>query len=57
MFGEFKDNEYFTLQYLSSTIFKINDQTPINYSYYNSAVKVNIPKATPKPVPTADPAL
>lgn len=46
MFGEFKDNEYFTLQYLSSAIFKINDQTPINYSFYNESVKINIPKDT-----------
>lgn len=46
LFGEFKDTQYFTIKYVSSVIFEMNDQTPINHSYYNQSVKISIPLYT-----------
>lgn len=46
LFGAYKDNEYFTVKYLSSVIFEIDGQTPINHAIYNNSVTVSIPELT-----------
>lgn len=45
-FGAYSDTEYFAIKYLSSVIFQINEQSPINYAIYDSQVKVTIPEST-----------
>jgi len=45
-FGLYNDNEYFSIKYLSSVIYEINDQTPINYAMYNNKVKISIDEST-----------
>ncbi len=45
-FGAYSDTEYFAIKYLSSVIFEINDENPINYAIYDKEVKVNIPENT-----------
>ncbi|MDY2695668.1 MAG: hypothetical protein SOV27_00720 [Eubacteriales bacterium] len=45
-FGAYSDIEYFAIKYLSSVIFEINDENPINYAIYDKQVKVSIPENT-----------
>jgi len=45
-FGSSKHTEYYTIKYVSSVIFEINDDTPINYAVYNNDVKISIPQNT-----------
>lgn len=46
LFGAYADNEYFTIKYLSSVIFEIDGQAPINYAIYDTDVAVSIPDIT-----------
>ncbi len=46
MLGYYSDYEYLTVKYLSSVIFEINNETPINYAIYDSAVQLVLPQAT-----------
>lgn len=45
-FGAYSDTEYFSIKYLSSVIFEVNEETPINYAIYDQAVTVSIPEYT-----------
>lgn len=45
-FGTYQDSEFFAIKYLSSVIFEVNDQSPINYAIYDGNVKVSIPETT-----------
>lgn len=45
-FGNYLDNEYFSMQYLSSVIFNINGDSPINHAIYDKEVSVVIPQTT-----------
>lgn len=45
-FGAYQDTEYFAIKYLSSVIFEINEESPINYAIYDSEVTVSIPNNT-----------
>lgn len=45
-FGAYSDTEYFSIKYLSSVIFEINDETPINYAIYDKPVTVSVPTYT-----------
>lgn len=46
LFGAYSDNQYFTIKYLSSVIFEVQSQTPINYAIYDTDVIVSIPDIT-----------
>lgn len=45
-FGAYSDNQYFTIKYLSSVIFEVQETTPINYAIYDTNVEVRIPDIT-----------
>lgn len=45
-FGSYGDNEYFTIKYLSSVIFEVNEEAPINYAIYDKEVIVKVPDIT-----------
>ena len=45
-FGTYLDTEYFAIKYLSSVIFEINNESPINYAIYDKEITVNIPNNT-----------
>ncbi len=46
MFGLYGDYEYFTIKYLSSVIFNVDGQTPINYAIYDKDVTISVPENT-----------
>lgn len=46
LFGTYKDNEFFTIKYLSSVIFEVQEETPINYAIYDKNVVVTVPDIT-----------
>lgn len=45
-FGTYQDSEFFAIKYLSSVIFEVNDQSPINYAIYDDKVKISVPETT-----------
>ena len=45
-FGTYQDTEFFAIKYLSSVIFEVNEQSPINYAIYDDKVKISVPKTT-----------
>ena len=45
-FGTYKEQEYFSMQYLSSVIFEVNEESPINYAIYDREVAVSVPLHT-----------
>ena len=46
LFGTYNDIKYFTVRYLSSVIFEVNNEAPINYAIYDSKVTVSVPDIT-----------
>ena len=45
-FGAYSDTQYFSIKYLSSVIFEINEETPINYAIYDKPVTISVPAYT-----------
>ena len=42
----YRDSEYITIRYLSSVIYEINEEIPINYAIYNGEVNITVPEYT-----------
>ena len=44
--SSYRDSEFVTLRYLSSVIYEINGDIPINYSIFNNEVNIKVPQNT-----------